>query len=142
MEMKDFVIRWVEEFFNNHDVDAADKFISQDYVGHFNGLTEPVRGLESMKKMAGEYLKAFPDLHILIEDIIVEDDRVAATYHWTGTHQGDFMGIPATGKCVSVDGMDMVRLKDGKIVEEWNREDNLGLMQQLGAVPAHAEMTT
>jgi predicted ester cyclase len=74
-------------------------------------------------------------MHVTIDDLVAEGDKVAARYKWTGTHQGIFNGIPPTGKRVTITGLDLWRLRDGKCVEHWNQEDNLGLLQQLGAIP-------
>ena len=80
------------------------------------------------------FRNAFPDLAITEEDLIAEDDKVVMRQVTTGTHQGDFMGIAATGKKVEMHDIHIVRLADDKIVEHWGVEDNLGMMQQLGVV--------
>ena len=77
---------------------------------------------------------AFPDLHLTIEDMIAEGDKVAMRSSWNGTHQGEFMGIPATGRRVTVSQIDISRIADGRMVEHWGQLDALGLMQQLGVV--------
>jgi predicted ester cyclase len=77
---------------------------------------------------------AFPDLDVIVDDMIAEGDKVAA--HWTarGTHQGPFLGVPVTGKRVAQTGIDTYRYVDGKIVEWWRNDDTLGLMQQFGGL--------
>jgi predicted ester cyclase len=78
---------------------------------------------------------AFPDFHATIDDIIAEGDKVVLRQTWTGTHKGEFMGIPPTGKRVSFGVIDIIRVDGDKCVEHWGQMDNAGLMQQLGAVP-------
>jgi steroid delta-isomerase-like uncharacterized protein len=85
--------------------------------------------------MGAAFFAAFPGLHISIEDVIAQGDKVAVRITWQGTHQGEFMGIPPTGKPVTVTGINLYRVANGKIVEEWWQEDILGLMQQLGVLP-------
>ncbi len=82
------------------------------------------------------YLTAFPDLHFTIEDIVAEGDTVVVRSTARGTHQGELMGIPLTGKQVAVSGISITRIANGKAVEEWFNGDDLGLLQQLGVVPA------
>ena len=82
------------------------------------------------------YLTAFPDLHFTVEDLIAEGDKVVARLTVRGTQQGAFMGIPPTGKHVTVTGIDINRLAGGKSVEHWLNMDTLGLLQQLGVIPA------
>ena len=85
------------------------------------------------------FLAAFPDLHVTIEDVVAEGDRVVVRTTYTGTHQADLQGIPATGKTVSESAITIFRLANGKIAEGWLVADNLGLMQQLGVIPAPQE---
>ena len=79
---------------------------------------------------------AFPDLHVTLEDVFGEGDKVATRGYFTGTHQGEFNGIPATGKQVKVSYIDLWRLENGKAVDNWVQMDMIGLMQQLGVIPA------
>ena len=81
------------------------------------------------------YLSAFPDLHITVEDMIAEGDKIVARLTMRGTHQGAFLGIPPTGKQVTGTAIDINRITGGKSVEHWNNSDTLGLLQQLGVVP-------
>jgi predicted ester cyclase len=78
---------------------------------------------------------AFPDSHFMLEDLIAEGDKVVQRYTIRGTHRGNFMGVPATGKVVTFTGIVISRFAGGKFVEEWDNQDVLGLMQQLGAIP-------
>ena len=81
------------------------------------------------------FFTAFPDMHVTIEDQIAEGDKVASRLTVSGTHKGDFMGMAPTGKQMMITGIDIVHIKDGKAVERWGNLDDLGLMQQLGAIP-------
>jgi len=97
-----------------------------------------VRGPAGVKELIAGYRAAFPDIHVTIEDQIADGDLVVSRWSAKGTHQGELMGIPATGKHATVTGITIDRIADGLIVESWNNWDTLGLMQQLGAIPAPA----
>jgi steroid delta-isomerase-like uncharacterized protein len=139
-ENKSVVQRSYDEFFNRANLALIDQFHTNDFVGHVLGLP-PIQGLEALKHVASGYLHAFPDLHITVEDMIAEDDKVMTRVSWHGTNKGEFIGIPATGKQVTVTGMYEYRIADGKIAEWWDYSDNLGLMQQLGVVPAPGQLS-
>lgn len=132
---KALIQRSYNEFFNTGNLALIDQLHSNDYVGHVIGLL-PIQGLEALKQLTSSYFRAFPDLHITLEDMIAEGDKVMTRVSWRGTHKGEFIGIPATGKQVTVTGMYEYRIADGKIAEWWDYSDDLGLMQQLGVVPA------
>jgi steroid delta-isomerase-like uncharacterized protein len=134
-ENKALVQRSYDEFFNKANLALVDQFHTGDFVGHIPGLP-PVQGLEALKQIASGYFSAFPDLHITLEDIVAEGDKVMTRVSWRGTHKGAFLGISATGKQVRVTGMYEYRIAAGKIAEWWDSSDNLGLMQQLGVIPA------
>jgi steroid delta-isomerase-like uncharacterized protein len=95
-----------------------------------------IQGYEPYKLVLSMYYAAFPDMHLGVEDIIAEGDRVVVRLTFHGTHQAALMGIPATGKQISGTGINIHRLASGKAVEQWGNSDDLGLMQQLGVVPA------
>ena len=125
--------RFMEQIVNGRQLDQVEECIAPDMVEHTPGLS---LGAAGVRQDFVSFLSAFPDMHITVEDVIAEGDRVAARYHWTGTHQGAFNGIATTGKQVTVTGLDLWLFRDGRCVEHWNQEDNLGLLQQLGAIPA------
>jgi len=102
-------------------------------VSHNNPLDAP-SGMEGFKHFVTTFRAAFPDLIFTIEDMIAERDKVVARVSLRGTHKGDFMGVPATGRSVEMDSIDIMRFADGKLVEHWGQGDVVGLMQQLGAV--------
>jgi steroid delta-isomerase-like uncharacterized protein len=133
-ENKALVIRF-EGLFNEGNLAGFDEVCSPDLVAPqlFPGQAA---GLEGVKQVASMERSAFPDASITIEDLIAEDDKVVARSTLQGTHKGAFMGIPPTGKRISAGGIDIFRIAAGKIVEWWSVQDTLGLMQQLGVVPA------
>ena len=134
---KALVSRMEEEVFNKRNVAAVDVFISPDYV--LRTAPEGTPGdRDAAREAIAMYLQAFPDLHISIDQLLAEDDRVIGVFTFTGTHAGDLFGIPPTQKQVSVRQIAIYRIADGKVVEEWECSDQLGLMQQLGAIPAPA----
>ena len=122
------------EAVNQKNLAVFDEILSPDVVVHNASLTN--QGIEAYKQFLSILLTAFPDLHFTIEDIIAEGDTVVVRYTTRGTHQGTFMGIPPTGKQVSGTGMFIDRLVNGKAVEQWFNGNDLGLLQQLGVIPA------
>lgn len=129
---------FVEKVWNEGDLAAADQYIAPNYVRHDPAAPENVEGLDGFKEMVAMYRTAFPDLHLEIEDIIAAGDRgdkVALRWSSTGTHQAELMGVAATGKLVNTTGNTFLRLENGKITQEWVHWDNLGLLQQIGAMP-------
>ena len=132
------LVRRVFEEMNKQNWAGIEELCAPDYVIH--GMP-PVFSpdLAGYKLMTTPFLTAFPDHHTVIEDLIAEGDKVVSRYTFRGTHQGDFMGIPPTGKQVSFTGIEIDRIKDGKFVESWVNEDDLGMMQQLGAIPQMAQ---
>lgn len=89
-------------------------------------------GPEGFIKFFTEFRAAFPDLNISVEQLVADDDNVAIAYTVTGTHQGDFLGIPATGRQIKARGVQIARFQKGQIVERWGSSDQLGILQQLG----------
>ncbi len=125
--------RFVEEVINQGNLDAIDDLIDPGTVDHAAPEGFPT-GREGAKYFATMMRSAFPDLHLTIEDMISEEDKVVVRSTWSGTHEGEFMGIPATGRRVTVSQIDISRVADGRMVEHWGQFDALGLMQQLGVV--------
>ena len=126
--------RFVEEVINQGNIEAIDELIDPGVVEHAAPPGVPT-GREGAKQFFAIVRSAFPDLHHTIEDMIAEGDKVVMRSTWSGTHQGEFMGIPATGRRVRVSAIDISRVADGRIVEHWEQSDALGLMQQLGVIP-------
>lgn len=115
---------------------AADEVFSSDYLHHLPSSQGPERrGLEAVKEFLSIYRTAFPDLRFAIEHEIAEGDTVVTHWVFRGTHRGDLMGIPPTGKQITVEGATIDRVANGKIVETWDLWDTLGMLQQLGLIP-------
>ena len=134
---KAIVRRWVDEVLNRRDVSGQSvsyQLVAADFVRHFPGQP-PIEGLEAYRQFGTVYFSAFPDLQITPEDLIAEGDKVTMRYDWRGTHKGELMGIPPTGKQVITSGISILRVVDGKIAEQWDSFDNLGMLQQLGVIP-------
>jgi steroid delta-isomerase-like uncharacterized protein len=129
------VRRFLDEVISNKNLAALEEMCVPDLVWHGGSVGE-FRSLEDFKQGVSPFFSAFPDLRVTADDVLSEGDKVVCRYTWNGTHQGDFFGVPATGRRVTVSGISIYRLAGSKIVEEWWLEDLLGLMQQLGAIPA------
>lgn len=132
---KALVRRWYDEVLNKKNSAAISEFCAPNLVDHSLPPGLP-GGIEGTKQFIGMYVTAFPDLHLTVEDMITEGDKVASRLSISGTQQGAFMGIPPTGKHMTSTGIDIIRIADGKFVEHWLEADNLGLLQQLGVIPA------
>jgi steroid delta-isomerase-like uncharacterized protein len=124
------------EGFNQNRPEVFDELLGPDYVNH--DLPTPAAGPEGFKQVIAAYLTAFPDMQVVVEDVLAEGDRVVTRGRLTGTHRGEFMGIPATGRQVSIPYIDIWRLEGGRAVDNWVQLDRLGMLQQLGGVPAPA----
>ena len=115
---------------------VVDEVCADDFVLHTPSSPEPIRGPEGFKRYIGTYRAAFPDVELVVEDIIADADRAVLRGTLTGTHDGELMGIPPTGVEVSVMGMTIARFEDGEAVAMWSLSNTLGLLRQLGAVPS------
>jgi predicted ester cyclase len=128
------------ETLENGNVDALDNYIAEDAVNHgMDTMTTQKRGLAAVKEIFNMYHEWFSDINITVNAMGTSGDTLLAYYTFTGTNTGPMMGMPATNKPVSVDGVDIVVFKDGKAVEHWGVEDRLGMMQQLGMMPGSEE---
>ena len=131
-ENKALARRFFEEVWNQADESAIDRYIAADAAGNDPDFGA---GKEAFRAQWKKWHAAFPDLHFAVEDVIAEDDKVVTRWVLTGTHKGEFQGIPPTGKSIRVNGMSLDRLAGGKIQEGFDGWDALGLRQQLGALP-------
>ncbi len=125
---------FIEEFWNQGNLPVVDELCTPNFIYHT--ATGPVHGPEGLKQFATMYRTAIPDLHITIEDMIAEEDKVVTRWTARGTQLGPLMGIPPTGKQATVTGIVIGRFEGGKFVEGWLEFDALGMMQQLGVVPS------
>jgi steroid delta-isomerase-like uncharacterized protein len=138
-ENKAIVVQLYEEIFNNGNVELADKLVGANAVNHDPAAPpSTTSGALGVKAVVTMLRGAFPDDHHTIEDLIAEGDKVVVRLTHCGTHQGTFLGLPPTGKQITNTSIHIFRFADGKIVEAWANRDDLGLMQQLGAIPALA----
>ena len=115
-------------------LDLVDELLHENYVEH----PEDVPGRHAWKNRIAMFRRAFPDLSVTIEEMVVDGDRVATRTTIRGTHKEDLMGIAATGRAVEVIGVDITHLRDGQAVERWGGIDMFGLLHQLGAIPSPA----
>lgn len=126
--------RWFEEVWNQKRESAIDELSAEDAVVH--GLIDhegnPVTNRTQFKSLHRQFCAAFPDMRITVEDVLVDGDKLAARCSVTGTHSGSGLMLAATSKPISITGLCIIRIKDGKIAEAWNNFDFLALYQQLG----------
>src|SRR5919202_6900184 len=132
-ENKAIAHRWYE-MINSHNLTHMDELFTADFVDHDSAVLN--HDLDGTKQFFSMYLDAFSDVQVTLDDLIAQGDRVAARFTVRGTHKGPFMGLPPTGKPFTLTAIDILRIVDGKIVEHWGEADTLGLLQQLGAIPA------
>jgi predicted ester cyclase len=132
---KRLVLRWKEELWGKRNLNVVDELCGPGYVGHITGVAGPVHGREALKQLIAAYFAAF-DIEDTPEFLVAEGDIVVIRDNYRFTHEGEFQGIPATGKQASITGTDIYRIAGGKIVEQWVEGDLLGLMQQLGILSA------
>lgn len=130
------VSRIWDEVWNQGNLDAVDEIFSQTYLGHLPTPTGVVRGPEEFKQLVRSYRMAFPDVHLTVEDLIGQGDKVVARWTSRGTHQGEFAGLAPSGRKIDVMGISIFLLVNGMVQEEWEGFDRLLLMQQLGAIPS------
>jgi steroid delta-isomerase-like uncharacterized protein len=135
---REIVARYSEEFWGGGNAELADELFATDFVDHSPAAPNLPPGPEGQRQVLHVFRSAFPDLRVTTEEIIVEGDKAALRWTARGTHQGELMGVPATGKEITLAGIDVLRLAGGKITERWAQGDNLGMLQQLGVVPEMA----
>ena len=133
-ENKALYWRIYDTILNKRDLSIIDEVVVPNYVYH--NPHNPMNGPDELKQGMGMFLTAFPDMHFTIEEMTAEGDKVVKRWKAVATHTGELMGIPPTGNQVTMTGMSMARFADGKLAEEWEAMDTLGLMQQIGAIPS------
>lgn len=137
---KALALRVFAEIWNQQNLDVADEILAADHA--YYTPADVISGPEGFKGFVNMYLVAFPDANFVIDDQIAEGDLVATRWTATGTHQGELMGIPPTDVFATTTGITIMRVADGKIVENWSQWDALGQMQQLGVIPTWRETYT
>ena len=133
---KGIIRRYFDEVFNQGKVNVIDEIIAENVLGHDATSREPKKGFENVKQVIILFHTAFPDAQYPLFDLLADGDKVVARWGLRGTHRGTFMGVAPTEKSVNVTGIIIYRLENQKIVEYWGNFDTLGMMQQLGAIPA------
>ena len=128
--------RWFEEVWNNGRMESIDEMASPDVIGHGQAQHATDIGLREFKPFVQALRSAFPDMKVTIDYVIEQGDKVVARWTSTMTHRGEFLGIAPTGKKATITGTTTQRISGGKIVEGWDNWDQLGLLVQIGAVPA------
>jgi steroid delta-isomerase-like uncharacterized protein len=130
--------RWFEEVVNANDYSKVEELLAPHYRAHFPGAPDAI-DRDGHKGMVELFAAAFPDWEEQIQDVVAERDRVVLRVTAGGTHEGEFQGIAPTGQTVTISGVGVARVENGRIAESWWEFDGLGLMTQLGAVPVGAE---
>jgi len=125
----------IEEIFSRGDLSRVDEYLAPDFVEREELPPGLPGGREGVKQLTAILRSAFPDFKASIDDLVAEGDKVVIRQTWRGTHKGEFMGVPPTGKSVSFGVIDILRIAGGKVVEHWGLMDSMSLMQQLGAGP-------
>jgi steroid delta-isomerase-like uncharacterized protein len=130
------IVRQYFEAYDQQDTERIGQLVARsNYLFHLSGMSSPM-DWNGTKQFYTAIWNAFPDLHHDILDLVTEGDKVAVRYNIIGTHKGELQGILPTGKEVSFGAMDFITLIDGKVAEEWEIADTMGLMQQIGAIPS------
>jgi steroid delta-isomerase-like uncharacterized protein len=135
---KAIIRRGFEELFSQGHLNVADEVFADNYVGHDPNLPKDLRGPEEFKQFVRMYRTAFPDLKITVDDQFAEGDKVVTRFTARGTHKGELMGIAPTNKKVTLTGISIDRMSNGKSIESWTNYDMLGMLQQMGIVQAPA----
>ena len=133
-ENKTIAQRFNEDVWGRGDEAALEKLLAPDFVDH-GALPAQTPDRDGHKQILGVFRSAFPDLQVTTEEIIAEGDKVVSRWTARGTHQGELMSIAPTGKEVTITGIDVLRIAEGKVVERWAEGNDLEMMQQLGVVP-------
>lgn len=131
------VRRIYDEMINQEQAHVIDELFAADVIVH-DPFMGTIQGVDAFRQLMGVFNTAFPGHRVQVEAMIGEGDYVSVLHTHTATHNGPFMGMPATGKQITVNGNELFRLTDGKIVEFWRKDDDVSLLMQLGAMPAPA----
>lgn len=132
---KQLVEAFIQDLFTKGDLDAVDRYLDAGFVDHDPPIPG-TEGPEGMRQAAVLFRRALPDWHSEVEQLVAEGDIVVEVFTAGGTHKGELMGVPGTGRALTLSGINVFRVRDGRIVERWGRLDDLGLLRQLGLVPA------
>lgn len=139
---KKVILRWFEEAWNKGNLDVAEEIATEDYVGYVSGNPGPLYGRDPLKQFVIDWRTAFPDVHYEVHDVIGEGDMTLAFWTATGTHTGPMLGIPPTGRKVTLEGATISRYRDGQVVVGRGIFDRLEILQQLGVMPPTSSIDT
>lgn len=132
---EDALERLYTAVWNGSDPETADELVHEEYFIHDRDLTAQLRGPELYRALASATREIFPDMSFTIEDLIAAGEKVAVRWTMTGTHQGVMFGVEPTGRRVELSAIEINRFEDGKLIETWTQNDQLGLLYQLGVDP-------
>ncbi|HEY4994203.1 MAG TPA: ester cyclase [Nakamurella sp.] len=133
---KDLVEAFIAELFSAGDLSSIDRYLAPNFVNHDPPFRGSPDGAEGMRQAAVMMRQAMPDWHSDLDQLVAEDDIVVERFTASGTHRGELMGVAGTGKTIRLLGVNIFRVEGDRIVERWGRLDELGLLSQLGLVPA------
>jgi steroid delta-isomerase-like uncharacterized protein len=131
----ELIRRFYDEVLGNGNLDMIDEMATEDIVDHEEGLPGQPPGIEGVKFFITALRNAFPDIRAEVDVTLSDGDLAAARTIARGTHQGEFLGVPPSNKSVEFEGIDIIRVEDGKVAEHWGVTDTMSLMQQIGAIP-------
>ena len=132
MSQVEEVLHGIYEAINTGDLALLEKFVAPGYTEHSEGF----RGVEPFKQQIAAFRAAFPDLHVSVDDLLIDGDRFASRTTVTGTHTGDLMGMPATGRHISVEAVDLGHIENGQAKDRWGGLNMYSMLTQLGVIPA------
>ena len=133
------LVRHFVQVWTPGNLGLLDELAAPDIVLSYPALPQPVRGIEALRQFLAAFHAAFPDAHYTVEEEVAEGDKVVLRWRITGTQQGDLLGVPPTGRSVAWGGIAIFTVANGRVVSERGEEDALGLMQQLGVIPAEGQ---
>ncbi len=134
---KEVIGAFIEEVINQRRLERANDLVKEDFI-ELDPLPGQQQGREGLKAVLHQMQTAFPDMRWVVDEMVAEGDKVVSRFHWTGTHKDNFLGIPATGRSVKVNGVVIDRLESGKMADSRILMNSMGMMQQLGVIPSPA----
>jgi steroid delta-isomerase-like uncharacterized protein len=133
---KQLVADFIQDLFTKGDLEAVDRYLAPSFVNHDPPFPGAPSGTEGMRHAAAMFREALPDWHSEVDQLVAEDDIVVERFRASGTHRGELMGVPGSGRTLVLHGINIFRIDGDKIVERWGRLDDLGLARQLGLIPS------
>jgi steroid delta-isomerase-like uncharacterized protein len=124
------------DVFEQGNIELLDELLAPDYINHSPATPDLPTGPEGVKAVVTMFRSAIPDLRVVVDDMIAEGDKVATRYTLEGTHESELFGVPPTSRQLSIKSITVERVSDGRIRDHWRVTDELGMMQQLGVIPA------